>query len=64
VGYQGRNFVFEIKDPTQKPSQRKLTEDEQKWHLNWRGQKAVIETIEEAYAIIGITVKGDLSSGQ
>lgn len=51
VGYKGRNFLFEIKDPKQPPSKRRLTEDERQWHLLWRefgGQVDVIHTAEEA----------------
>lgn len=52
VGYQGRNYVFEIKDENKTPSQRKLTPDEIKWHETWRGQKAVIKNYKEAQHII------------
>jgi hypothetical protein len=53
VGYRGANFVLEVKNPAQRPSDRKLTPDEKAWHEAWRGQKAVIETIDEALKIIG-----------
>ena len=42
VGYRGRNYIFEIKDPEQPPSKRRLTSDEQKWHDRWCGQVDVV----------------------
>ena len=45
VGYRGRNFWFEIKDPAQPPSKRKLTSDEKKFHEKWPGQVAVVKDI-------------------
>ena len=52
VGWRGKNFFFEIKDPSRKPSERKLTDDEKAWHYTWRGQVAVIETVEDAFKVI------------
>jgi hypothetical protein len=51
-GFRGKNFAFEIKDWRQPPSKRRLTAKEKLWHQSWRGQVAVVETFEEAYAII------------
>lgn len=53
--YRGRIFGFEVKDPTQKPSDRKLTADEQAFHENWNrsGQTIfVIETAEQGIKIM------------
>lgn len=54
VGYGGRNYLFEIKDPRKPPSQRRLTKDENEWHLIWqlKGQVDVIETALQAIKII------------
>ena|ERR1017187_2159849 len=52
VGKDGRNFLLEIKDPNQKPSQRRLTDDEKAWHCAWLGQIAVVETVEEALLLV------------
>lgn len=52
VGYRGRNYAFEIKDPDQVPSKRKLTKGEQEFFDTWRGQVHKIETLDEAIAII------------
>lgn len=53
--FRGRIFGFEIKDPKQKPSDRRLTPDEQAFHDNWNrsGQTIyVIETAEQALDIM------------
>ena len=54
VGKDGRNVLMEIKDPCRKPSERKLTDDEQEFHGLWRGQVKVVETAEEALRLIEI----------
>ena len=52
VGFFGRNVLFEIKDWKQPPSRRRLTPDEKEWHDMWRGQVTVVETFEEALAVL------------
>lgn len=54
VGYQGINYLFEIKDPAKPPSARKLTEHEHRFHEAWTGQISVIQATEEAMEIMGI----------
>lgn len=41
VGKYGRTWLVEIKDGAKPPSKRKLTPDEEKWHLNWQGAAIV-----------------------
>lgn len=53
VGYRGVNYLLEVKDGCKPPSARKLTEDQEKWHAEWRGQKAVVETLDQALIEIG-----------
>ena len=48
VGARGQTFLLEVKDPSQVPSKRKLTPDEQEFHDSWHGHIAVVETAEEA----------------
>lgn len=48
VGYEGYNFLFEIKDPSKPPSKRKLTSDEETWHNSWAGDATIIFTSEYA----------------
>lgn len=50
-GYR-RNWLIEIKNINNPPSQRKLTPDQIKFHGEWRGQIAVIESPEEALNLI------------
>lgn len=54
VGYLGSNYLLEIKDGSKPPSKRGLTEDQEKWHLHWEGQVAVVKNVEEAIAAVGI----------
>ena len=48
VGWCGKTYLMEVKDPTQVPSKRKLTPDEEKWHKAWAGHVSVIETTLDA----------------
>ena len=52
VGYQGRNFLIEIKDGTKPPSARKLTPCQVSWHDDWAGQTAVVVSAEEAIKLV------------
>lgn len=53
VGYRGRTHIIEIKDPSQPPGKRKLTEGEEAFRKAWRGSPYnVVHTIEEAIHII------------
>lgn len=54
VGFAGKNYLFEIKDPDKAPSDRALTDAEKKFHRFWRGQIAVVETVDDAIRILGI----------
>ena len=48
VGYWGRNTILEVKDGSKPPSKRKMTPDEEAFAEAWRGQYAVVETVEQA----------------
>jgi hypothetical protein len=53
VGYRGRTFLMEIKDPAQPPSARQLTPGEAKFRDEWRGSPYhVVLTPDEAIRII------------
>lgn len=54
VGYEGKNYAFEIKDGSKPKSARKLTEGEQKFFDGWLGQVDKVESIDEICKIIGI----------
>ncbi len=44
VGYAGRSYLFELKDPSKPPSARKLTPDEEAFHTTWTGHVEVALT--------------------
>ena len=52
VGFQGINFVFEVKNPAKPPSKRKLSDKQQQDQASWRGQLDTIHTAEDAVRII------------
>lgn len=56
VGLRGQNFFLEVKDPSAKPSKRRLTPDEKEWHQLWRGQVDVVETPEDALRAVGLLI--------
>jgi len=55
IGHRGVNYLIEIKNPNQPKSKRKLTKDQVEFHATWRGQKAVVESVDEILQIIGVT---------
>ncbi len=52
IGHRGTNLLAEIKDGRKPPSARRLTDDEEIWHRDWRGQIAIINSIDEAMDMI------------
>ena len=52
VGVSGINLLWEIKDGEKPPSGQRLTVDELFWHEAWRGQVAVVNSIEKAISTI------------
>lgn len=52
VGTRGDNILMEVKDPTQALSDRRLTPHQKKWHSLWLGKAHVVETAEQALAIV------------
>lgn len=54
VGYRGRTFVLEVKNPAQEPNKQRLTPLEASWHSTWRGSPvAVVRTVDEALVAVG-----------
>jgi hypothetical protein len=58
VGYAGRNYVLEVKNPDRPPSRHRLTEAEAKLHQRWRGQVDIVFTLADALRVLGITSPG------
>lgn len=52
IGFRGVTLLVEIKDGSKPPSKRKLTPDEVEWHEAWQGQVAVVESVEDAVALL------------
>jgi hypothetical protein len=48
------NYLLELKDSSKPPSKRRLTDDEQAWHEQWKGQVNVVCSPKEALEIVGI----------
>jgi len=57
VGHQGRNLLLEVKDGAKPPSARGLTPHQVEWHIIWRGHYAIVESVEQALAAIGVSAK-------
>ena len=55
VGYRQTTLLMEVKDGHKSPSQRKLTEDQLKWHGAWNGGTlAVVDGPEAALRALGV----------
>lgn len=52
VGYQGINYLMEIKDGSKVPSAQKLTIDQEHWHSVWKGVVHVVKSEDEALKIL------------
>lgn len=55
AGYAGQTVLLEIKDGKLPPSARRLTEDQIKWHGQWKGGPlAVVCDVESALRVLGV----------
>lgn len=54
VGRAGVTYLLEVKDGKKPLSKRRLTPDEKAWHESWRGQVAVVESVQEALTAVGM----------
>jgi hypothetical protein len=54
IGYHGVNYLVEIKDGMKTKSQKKLTDDEIKFHQSWFGQIIVCECVEDVLTLLKI----------
>lgn len=54
VGYQGVNYLMEVKDGDKPPSAQKLTIDQTHWHSAWKGVVHVVTSPEDAMVVMGI----------
>ena len=55
VGYKGQTMLMEVKDGFKAPSARLFTEDQIRWHGNWKGGAlAVVDSPDAALRMIGV----------
>lgn len=54
VGRSGLNYLLEVKDGSKPPGKQKLKPNQLEWHANWKGQKAIVRTIAEAFVAVGL----------
>ena len=52
VGWEKRNYIFEVKDGTQPPNKQRLTPAESEWHTAWRGQVHIIRSVADALSVL------------
>jgi len=52
--HPGANLTMEVKNPHAKQKWR-MTQHEKKWHRYWKGQKAIVETVQDALKLLGKT---------
>jgi hypothetical protein len=52
VGFRGKNFLLEVKDDKQKPSDQKLTPAQKDFFKTWKGQCAVVKNLMEAAHVV------------
>lgn len=55
VGCAGENFMLEIKDGSKPPSHQRLTDDQVVWHRDWRGQRVVVNSVQQALEAVGLS---------
>lgn len=58
VGYRGVNILLEVKKPPTKRGKRagkhRMEKSQIQFHEEWKGQKAIVETSDQAFAVLGI----------
>jgi len=52
IGWNGVNYLVEIKDGNKPPSARKLSPDELEFQAAWQGQYDVIESIDDLLLLL------------
>jgi hypothetical protein len=58
VGRQGRNYFIEVKNPAKPKADQDLTAAQKRLVARWNGQHAIVRTVQEAWAVVGIVVSG------
>ena len=53
VGFNGYNWLVEVKDGDKPPRERRLTDHQIRWHGKWKGQVCIVENVQQALTLIG-----------
>lgn len=51
VGYEGINYLIEIKNTNTSYGKSGLNDIQTEWHNNWKGQVIIVSTVDEALTI-------------
>ena len=55
VGFQGKTLLMEVKDGRKTPSERRLTDDQIRWHGAWNGGPlAIVDGVDAALRMLGV----------
>lgn len=61
VGFRGRNWLMEVKLlPARgrvKPSEARLNPAQKRWTVCWRGEVALVRSVDDALAVIGLLTR-------
>lgn len=52
IGIRGVNLLVEVKDGKKPPSKRKLTEQQEKFHSEWKGSVNIVKSVDDAINLI------------
>ena len=52
VGYQAKNYLFEIKDGNKKDYEHKYTDEQRDFLRDWKGQVRVAKSFEEVWEVM------------
>ena len=54
ISVGGKNYLLEVKNPEKPKADQRLTPAQVIWHEKWRGQVAIVRTIDEALIAVGL----------
>lgn len=54
VGYAGVAIFVEVKDGSKPPSARKLTPDEERFRMNWKGGYRIVENLDHVQETVDV----------
>jgi len=54
IGHKGRNFLIELKNPSQPRSAQQLTDAENRFHRAWQGRILTVTTLDEILKTLDI----------